>query len=77
MPKDKFTILLALGIVIYFLIQFYKEYAKNKLVTDRAQREYDEYANTQYINMTKPHEYKDWEYTVNNFLDPANIFGFR
>lgn len=77
MKGDKTTMLVALAIVVYFLIQFYKEYSKGKARSDKAQQDYDEYANTQYLNQTKKHEYKDWEYTANHILDPGNLFGFR
>lgn len=77
MKLDKTTMLIAFGVITYFLLQFYKEYARNKAVSDANQQEYDEYANTQYLNMTKPHEYKDWEIMINHMFDPGNLFGFR
>lgn len=69
--------LIAICIIVYFLMQFYKEYSANQRVADANQMAYDKEANAQYIASTKPEEYEDWEVAANAILDPANILGFR
>jgi hypothetical protein len=77
MKEGGLTKIVAVAVIVYFLVQLYKEYAKNQAVRNASQMEYDKLANQQYIEGTKPKEYKDWEIYANAILDHANLFGFR
>jgi len=74
---DKLLTLGAIALVVYFLLEFYKDYAKASAAKRKSQMDFDEMTNLQYIQQTQPEQYKDWEKMVNKVFDPGNLFGMR
>ena len=73
----KLFILVAIAVIMYYMLEYYKIASKEQREAAIRQDEIDRQVNDQFLEVTAPKVYKDWEYTANYILDPANLFGFR
>lgn len=73
----KIFMLVGIVVILHYALKYYKEFSLMRSKNFDKQLAADQLANEQYLEVTKPQEYEDWEIAANAILDPANLFGFR